>query len=273
MDRGIPEVVISDPMRMHQVLANLRSNAVKFTDHGEMVVRAKSHTCDGGDCEAHFAIKDTGIGIPKERIGQLFLPFPQIDATVTRRYGGPDFGLVISKCLVVKMGRLIRIESTPGEEYTFNFTVVAKDAPELKPARRASLQIKGERALVVDDNRTNRMILGHQLPSRGVQPRLASSGKEALNLLEKDTFDIAILDVNMPQMDEAALAKEIRKRWMDTPTLMLTSMGQRPRAHQTVLPPPCPRKGLRPGKAKAIAATSLPMACRCWRPWSAVPTM
>ncbi len=188
MERGIPEVVISDPMRIRQVLANLLSNAVKFTDHGEMVVRAKSHTCDGGDCEAHFAIKDTGIGIPKERIGQIFLLFSQIDATVTRDYGGPGLGLVISKRLVEKMGRLIRIESTPGEGYTFNFTVVAKGALELKPARRASLQIKGERALVVDDNRTNRMILGHQLPSWGVQPRLASSGKEALNLLENDTF-------------------------------------------------------------------------------------
>jgi signal transduction histidine kinase len=89
VERGIPEVVISDPMRIRQVLASLLSNTVKFTDHGEMVVRAKSHTCDGGDCEAHFAIKDTGIGIPKERIGQLFLPFSQIDAAVTRKYGGP----------------------------------------------------------------------------------------------------------------------------------------------------------------------------------------
>jgi signal transduction histidine kinase len=129
VERGIPEVVISDPMRIRQVLASLLSNTVKFTDHGEMVVRAKSHTCDGGDFEAHFAIKDMGIDIPKERIGQIFLPFSQIDATVTRKYGGPGLGLVISKRLVVKMGRLIRIESTPGEGCTFNFTVVAKGAP------------------------------------------------------------------------------------------------------------------------------------------------
>ncbi len=225
-DKDMPEMIIGDPARLRQVLVNLLSNAVKYTDKGEAVLSVSPK----GQDEIQFDVKDTGIGIPEEKKSILFQPFTRIDESFSSRYEGAGLGLAISKKLVEMMGGRIWIESEVGRGSTFSFTIKAQSVPGKPKAIPTGVQIKfeGKHVLIVDDNKAVRQTIGKQLHSWGVMPVIKPSGKEALNLIRGGApFDAAILDMNMPEMNGAMLAKEIRKYRKDLPLILLSPVGQK----------------------------------------------
>ncbi|HET6771127.1 MAG TPA: PAS domain S-box protein [Actinomycetota bacterium] len=239
LDPGVPRALVGDPTRVRQIMINLLNNAVKFTERGEVVltVGADPLRDDGSVNEGrrpyrlHFAVRDTGIGIPEDRMERLFESFSQVDPSTTRRYGGTGLGLAISKRLAEQMGGTMWAESKTGEGSTFHFTIEAESAAASLRAYEGGgvPQLEGRRVLIVDDNATNRHILTRQTQSWGMLPREIGSPAEALDWVRRgDPFDLAILDMQMPEMDGFMLAREIR-RLRDArslPLVMLTSLGR-----------------------------------------------
>ncbi len=229
IDDDVPATILGDVVRLRQVLVNLLTNAVKFTEEGEVFVAVNSKELSRYKYEIHFAVQDTGIGIPPERMDRLFRTFSQIDSSTTRKYGGSGLGLAISSRLVEMMGGKIWAESEVGKGSTFHFTVAATVA-HVRPSSRPSADeavFKGKHALIVDDNATNRFVLSRQLQSWGLIPVSAESGEAALALLEKDQkCDVLVLDMQMPGMDGLELAGEIRKlpSFKNVPIIILTSL-------------------------------------------------
>jgi CheY-like chemotaxis protein/nitrogen-specific signal transduction histidine kinase/HPt (histidine-containing phosphotransfer) domain-containing protein len=231
MDEGIPPQVVGDVVRLRQVLVNLLSNGVKFTPAGEVVTQVKLLSVPGGGpAQLHFAVSDTGIGIPVDRLARLFRSFSQADASVTRQYGGTGLGLAISKRLVELMGGKMWVESVPQKGSTFHFTLQLGAAPSVSGPviEGPQAQLTGLRLLVVDDNITNCRILTLQAAKWGMHPRGAHSAAQALEWLRAaEPFDLAILDMQMPGMDGLMLGAEIRKlpHRAAMPLVLLTSMG------------------------------------------------
>lgn len=246
VDPAVPVALYSDPTRLQQVLVNLISNAVKFTTAGEVAVTvavddrsmdgvgstAVDARLDAGTVRLRFGVRDTGMGIAPEDRARLFDAFVQADASTTRRFGGTGLGLSICRRLVEAMGGRIAVESTPGVGSLFWFTLVGQPAPFVPPVHlgASSLALAGRRALVVDDNATNRRLLTLQLAHWGAAAVAVASGPEALAALEsEESFDFAVLDMHMPGMDGADLAEAMRAhpRGASLPMVMLTSMGHR----------------------------------------------
>jgi CheY-like chemotaxis protein len=230
IDRQLPAVLIGDVTRLGQVLVNLLSNAVKFTAKGEVVVEVQGQLIGHNRYQLNFTVRDTGIGIPRECIGGLFDSFSQVDGSTTRQYGGTGLGLAISKRLVEMMGGMIGVQSTLGRGSTFCFSIVAEAMADQKEKdlHSCSAMLSDKRLLIVDDNQTNRRILTSQSKSWGMSPVAVASGPEALRLLMNESFDIAILDMQMPFMDGLSLAKKIRQLSQDgseLPLIILTSLG------------------------------------------------
>ena len=231
----VPSALRSDPGRIRQVLNNLVGNALKFTEHGEIVLRVMLISQTATHAMVKFAISDTGIGIPPERMDRLFQTFSQVDASSTRKYGGTGIGLAISKKLTELMGGEIGVESELGKGSTFWFTIpFEKQAHDTLPASSLRANLNGLRALIVDDNQTNRTILRHQLTSWGMKPHTAKDAYQALEMLataaeEDRAYDLAILDYQMPEMDGISLAKAINNNPALTATrlVLLTSVGRR----------------------------------------------
>ena len=163
IESDLPAVFVGDVTRLRQVLINLLSNAVKFTESGEVVLSVRGQRRDTDRYHLQFAVRDTGLGIPTDRLDRLFQPFSQIDASTTRRFGGTGLGLIISKRLVELMGGTMWVESAgiPGQGSTFYFTILADVVPDQRPARQESeeIDLAGKHVLIVDDNETNRQIL------------------------------------------------------------------------------------------------------------------
>jgi signal transduction histidine kinase/DNA-binding response OmpR family regulator len=232
VDDSAPAVVVGDMTRLRQILINLLNNAVKFTERGEVVVSVAGRPLDNRWHELHFAVRDTGIGIPTERLDRLFQSFSQVDASTTRKYGGTGLGLAISKRLSELMGGSMWAESEVGAGTTFHFTVVAEAAPGLMPRhdlRQQPPPLQGRRVLVVDDNDTNRRIVVHHLHAWGMLARDTSSAAEALTWIRHgDPFDLAILDLHMPEMDGLTLAREIRteRQAHVLPLVLFSSLGR-----------------------------------------------
>ena len=238
IDEGAPAGIVGDEARLRQVLLNLLSNAVKFTERGEVVVLVDSQETGPGAHRVELAIRDTGIGIPADRMDQLFTSFSQVDASTTRRFGGTGLGLAISKRLVDLMGGTISVESEQGEGSTFRISLpaVAAEVPTKIALDDGLAQLAGKRILVVDDNATNREIVTRHARSWGMEPVSVELPAEALALIEAgEPFDIAVLDMMMPVMDGLALAGEIRTRRSaeDLPLLLLTSLGRLPQAESS----------------------------------------
>ena len=234
-DPEVPPAIVGDETRLRQILLNLVNNAVKFTEQGEVVLTVGAEpkgTGDGasGAYELHFAVRDTGIGIPEDRMDRLFESFSQVDASTTRRYGGTGLGLAISKRLVELMDGRMWAESRVGDGSTFHFTIKAEAAPAAPAAHRGrTAELQGKRLLIVDDNATNRHILRRQTESWEMMARDTASPREALEWIQRgDPFDIGILDMQMPDMDGLTLASEIRKHRdaRTLPLMMLTSIGR-----------------------------------------------
>ncbi len=228
IDKSVPDIIIGDPNRLRQIMSNLLSNAVKFTERGQIKLSVSGQNL-GGAHEIRFAVQDTGIGISQDQMDRLFQPFSQVDATVTRNYGGTGLGLVISKKLVELMEGRIWAESKLGKGSTFYFTIKAETAPGDPKAHlaRDQPQLVGKNVLIVNDNRTNRRILGAYIYSWGMVPLVASTSQDALDWIRRgDTFDVAILDMDMQDMDGMTLANEIRRYNQTLPLVMLTSIGK-----------------------------------------------
>jgi CheY-like chemotaxis protein len=232
MADGVPNTVRGDPTRLRQVLVNLLGNAVKFTERGEVVLTVQARAKDDGRSELEFRVRDTGIGIAPEAMQRLFRSFSQVDASTTRKFGGTGLGLAISRRLAELMGGRMWVESEPGKGSIFSFTIAAEAAltrPRswLPPSRAV---LAGRSLLVVDDNATNRRILCELAEAWAMRVRAASSGAEALGwLCDGDLFDVAVLDMHMPGMDGAMLAREIRRlRTPETmPLVLMSSVGAR----------------------------------------------
>jgi CheY-like chemotaxis protein/HPt (histidine-containing phosphotransfer) domain-containing protein len=228
----VPSTVIGDVTRLRQIFVNLMNNAVKFTEIGEVVVTIRAYVLEGDDYEIGVTVQDTGIGIPADRLHRLFQAFSQVDASTTRHYGGTGLGLVISKRLCEMMGGTMWVESALGQGTTFHFSFRATAvASQPRVYLRGKVpQLAGKRLLVVDDNATNRRILKLQAESWGMTVRAAESGTEALHWIDQGVmFDIGVLDMQMPAMDGAQLARVIRQRpaLAETPLILLTSLGRR----------------------------------------------
>ncbi len=227
-----PLTVVGDVTRVRQILVNLLSNAVKFTQEGEVVVSVSAAPLSDGPHGIRLDVRDTGIGIPPDRMDRLFRSFSQVDASTTRRYGGTGLGLVISKRLCEMMGGQVWAESTVGRGSTFHVVLPMPVSPHAPFAQDHPDEeiLEGRRLLIVDDNETNRQILCLQAESWRMEAHACATGAEALGLLRAgEHFDIAILDIQMPDMDGITLAEEIRRFCGDrTPPLVgLSSVGAR----------------------------------------------
>ena len=249
IEEPAPDAIFGDTTRLGQILINLLNNAIKFTEKGEVVLTVHGYLLEKLDkaesvqlpvdsadhYELHFQVRDTGIGIPPDRMDRLFHSFSQVDASTTRRYGGTGLGLAISKRLSEMMGGTMWAESagTPGQGTTFHFTIRAKSAPlpERSLLRDQQAELTGKRVLIVDDNETNRDILTRQTRTWGMQSQQTELPSEALRWIRSgERFDIAILDMQMPDMDGLTLASNIHRVEAEmskskTPLVMLTSLG------------------------------------------------
>jgi two-component system sensor histidine kinase/response regulator len=231
----VPETLLGDAGRLRQVLLNVLGNAVKFTTKGEVVLRVSVQDTNADRATLHFAVSDTGIGIPVAKQQQIFHAFTQADSSTTRRYGGTGLGLAIASKLVELMGGRLWVESAPGKGSTFFFTAsfecpaAAAERPRLARPRA----LKGLRVLVVDDNATNRRILEEMLASWQMAPTTVSDAASALSALGAAAdagtpFELLVSDCQMPDVDGFMLASRVRRdrRLAKTPILMLTSVGQ-----------------------------------------------
>jgi diguanylate cyclase (GGDEF)-like protein/PAS domain S-box-containing protein len=236
IDPGVPPVIISDSTRLRQILLNLLSNALKFTETGEVVLSITAEAAGAAQaeaCQLHFAVRDTGIGIPPPRMERLFRSFSQVDTSTTRKYGGTGLGLAISKRLAELMQGEMWVESEgiPGKGSTFHFTILAARSSSPVPVYLHARQpeLAGKRVLIVDDNATNLYLLVRQVQSWGMLPRETDSPRQALAWLQAgESFDLALLDMQMPEMDGVRLASEIielQGGQSGFPLVMLSSIG------------------------------------------------
>ncbi len=235
IDSAVPTPFLGDSGRLRQILTNLVGNAIKFTESGEVEIRATLLEKGQADCLLRFSVRDTGIGIPDDKIGLLFHKFTQVDTSTARKFGGTGLGLAISKQLVEIMGGSFGVTSHEGKGSQFYFTIRLGRGNECGAAKaevHTLAGLNGLRVLIVDDNRTSREVLGSLTSSWGMRPALFEDGPWAIQALyqahdEGDPFRIAVIDMQMPGMDGEALGSAIRadRRLATLPMVMLTSPG------------------------------------------------
>jgi two-component system sensor histidine kinase/response regulator len=227
IDFDIPENLVGDSFRIRQVLINLINNAIKFTEEGEVFLKVHKVKQADSKLVVCFEVRDTGIGIPEEKMSRLFKAFSQVDSSNTRKYGGTGLGLIISERLVNLMHGEIHVASTEGKGSVFSFTIpCTMAAGAVAPISVDETAYNGMRILVVDDNETNLKILVSLLERWSFVSKTEMSGYAALDLLQTDnSFDLVITDMQMPEMDGIMLAKEIRSRSLNLPIILLSSVG------------------------------------------------
>ncbi len=227
-----PQWVRGDVTRFRQVLTNLVSNAVKFTEIGSVTVRTQAKTTESGKHELQVSVEDTGIGIPLEKQSKLFVPFSQVDASTTRKYGGTGLGLAISRGLCERMGGRIWLDSTPGVGSTFSFSLTLNPSEESirssdpNPFSQLPEQLGSTmplRILVAEDNRVNQLVIQGLLEKLGYTPQIVSNGVEALNQVIEQSYDLVLMDCHMPEMDGFAATEGILK--------LLAAAPDRPRIY------------------------------------------
>ncbi len=222
---GTPDALLGDPVRLRQIVFNLVGNAIKFTEKGNVAVRIRPASMESGDVICHFAVSDTGIGIPAEKQAAIFAPFQQADNSTTRVYGGTGLGLTISARLVEMMRGRIWLESKPGEGSTFHFTVrlglpqgnrALKAAAEFARAGAAAAALEGPgrrelEVLLVEDNAVNRKLAQVTLEKEGHKVLAVDNGADGLEALKRGRFDLVLMDVQMPRMDGIETTRAIRE--------------------------------------------------------------
>lgn len=226
IDPAVPAAILGDSVRLKQVLLNLLNNAIKFTEEGEVVLSAQRIPATS---RLRIEVRDTGIGIPPERMDRLFKSFSQVDSSTTRRFGGTGLGLVITKRLVDLMGGEVTVTSTPGKCSTFAVELPFEEAdkPNTPDKDHMLAAVKGARVLVVDDNQTNLTILGERLRGWGIEPTLKDTPEAALAALHGETFGAVITDFKMPGMNglDFALAVQEQKGPAAPPAILYSSVS------------------------------------------------
>lgn len=245
IDETLPAGYTGDVVRVRQILLNLLSNAMKFTESGSIAVKVGGEEVEPGRFKIQLAVTDSGIGIPADRINRLFQSFSQVDSSTTRKFGGTGLGLAISRELACLMGGDMWVESKEGEGSTFFYSIVVPEASDSTPDHffvGPQPELRGMEVLFVDDNQTNREILGRQVKAWGMIPQLAESAPDALTKYrdDLDRFALIIVDYQMPMIDGSQLAKSIRQTGYDRPIVLLSSIG-----------------GLEPGKDEGVFDATL----------------
>ncbi|MGV3706504.1 MAG: response regulator [Arcticibacter sp.] len=228
IDPSVPHFIMGDSHRLRQILINLVNNALKFTSKGEVLVKVSQETREDGSMTVFFSIRDTGIGIPKDKLPRLFKSFSQVDPSNTRRYGGTGLGLVISERLTKLMGGEISVSSEFGRGSTFSFwiktTSVKMDTQPSEPDQH--VELSGKKVLIVDDNATNLRILSAQLEQWGLYSVSALSAAEGIRILDGGLeVDMVVTDMQMPEMDGLAFGRILRQRYAKLPIALLSSIG------------------------------------------------
>lgn len=224
---GAPDAFLGDLGRLRQILANLLSNAVKFTDEGAISISVASKALVDNKHQLQFAVKDTGIGIPQEKMDQLFQPFSQVETTISRKRDGAGLGLAICKGLVELMGGSIWAKSEVGNGSTFYFTIEVEATKDLSAKSETEAPFIGNlyeqyplRILVAEDNPSNQRVLVEMLRKLGYRADAVADGKEVLQSLERQPYDLVFMDVKMPEMDGLLATREIRRRWPSGPKIV-----------------------------------------------------
>jgi two-component system sensor histidine kinase/response regulator len=256
----VPALLVGDPGRIRQILLNLVSNAIKFTEKGEVIVRVRTESTEPGAIVLCLSVSDTGIGIPEDKQAQIFRPFTQADGSTTRRYGGTGLGLTIAAELARMMGGAVRVESRPGEGSVFYVTLRLglQEGPATGAIERHPVDVRDLRVLIVDDNATNRQVLEEMTAGWDMRPLTAATAADAVAALTEAAkagrpFALALIDAQMPDVDGFELARRIRKEpgVQDTLMVMMTSAGQRGDAAR------CRRAGIAAYLPKPVTASEL----------------
>lgn len=226
IDHRLPSLLIADGMRLRQILINLISNAIKFTHEGEVFLNVSLAAQEGNMLDLAFEVSDTGVGIPPEKLSQLFEAFTQVDSSITRKYGGTGLGLAISKRLIQLMGGSITVESEEHKGTTFKFTIKCEALQHDRLEASTLPDIEGKNILIVDDNDTNLKVLKSQLEVWNLKAISSHSAAEALELLKAgNAFDMIITDMQMPEMDGLAFTRVVKKLYPQLPVILLSSVG------------------------------------------------
>ena len=235
-DPGLPDTLRGDPTRLGQILINLAGNAIKFTEHGQIIVEVREVRRSDGGVTAHFDVRDSGIGMNEEQLGRLFQSFSQADSTISRQYGGTGLGLAISQQLTEMMGGQIEVTSEPGAGSSFHFTLTF-DVVDLEQQAAARAEApQGLNVLVVDDNEPSRDILQEYLLSFGYTVTLAESGEQALEIMHSaGSFDLVLLDWMMPGMTGLDVALAIRETESPPRIVLLSSWNMPSSEHQSMV--------------------------------------
>ncbi|EMF7366750.1 response regulator, partial [Vibrio vulnificus] len=229
IDPRVPVGLVGDPLRLGQVLVNLCGNAVKFTEKGEILVSVMPESQSSDDVTLRFSVKDTGIGIDKEKIADLFNAFSQADTSITREFGGTGLGLSISKQLVELMGGQLSVSSAVGMGSTFTFTIhCGLQEAKMRDIAKPISGLAGKRALIVDDNDSARNILMTLLSAMQFDAKAVSNGFEALDELRQSTFDMVFVDWNMPGMNGLELLQTAHQERLlaETKNFLVTAYGR-----------------------------------------------
>ncbi|MBA4053178.1 MAG: histidine kinase, partial [Marivirga sp.] len=238
IDHLIPTEIMGDSHRVRQILLNLISNAMKFTHQGEIVLGVSLRNLSTEHLELAFSIRDTGIGIPQDKLSRLFKAFSQVDSSTTRKYGGTGLGLVISERLVGLMNGSIEVKSEAGVGTTFTFTIKCLVDKEnlAQPFSHSRSDMEQKKVLLVEDNETHLRILHNSLTRWKMITTLASSGEQALKILSQSPdFDLVITDMQMPDMDGMKLAQRIKSIYTDLPIILLNSLSDETNANSAGL--------------------------------------
>jgi len=229
IDESVTKKVLGDPVRLKQILLNLTGNAVKFTEKGSIEIRCKLWGTEEQSQTLLFEVQDTGIGIPGEAQSSIFEQFTQADSSVTRRYGGTGLGLAISKKLVELHNGEIAVKSSPGKGSVFYFTISYTLPPEGNDEQKAQLvEIKnthllgGKRILIADDDEMNKFLAQHILSGYNVDVDTAANGKEALEKIVNEYFDVVLMDLHMPEMGGIDVVTAVRKKGIHVPVIAIT---------------------------------------------------
>jgi len=225
-DPNVPEKIVGDPQRLRQVMVNLVGNAIKFTKAGEIYidVEAREQTEDG--IKLGFRVKDSGIGIPPDRLGRLFQSFSQVDASTSRKFGGHRLGLAICRRLVELMGGDIAVVESNEKGTTFGFSVVVKKSMTPQKDGVGLLDLSGKNILIVDDNPTSGRTLRNQLVEWKANVTMALSAREAEGLLAGSSFNVVLVDLKMPDTDGQAFGKSVRTQYPGIPVILMIPIGE-----------------------------------------------
>lgn len=243
IDDAVPVMIVGDVLRLRQILVNLAGNALKFTEAGQVNLQAHLSTprlASSPRCSLHISVRDTGIGIPGDRMGLLFKSFGQTDASISRRFGGTGLGLTISKSLAELMGGKMWAESVSGHGSTFHFTAELEAAVPLLAIPESSpvSQLEGMKVLIVEENLTSRRLLTLQTRRWSMHAECAESARQVLDLLKAGAkYDAILLDLHMPDMDGLALGEKISREFplLGTPMILMTVGGEAPPANSSAM--------------------------------------